>query len=161
MKNKVLISMLNEHYGDVIQDYVLKRPWLAGTDFIVFSVVEPPPLYQVPADYWAYALEEEFTKRKDFLDKIAAEIQATVPNCTASGRVEQGSAVDTILRFATELDCDLVIMGCHSHKGLQRFLLGSVSSQVAANCSCSTLIIRGKHHEVPAEQGEKSAAAKS
>jgi nucleotide-binding universal stress UspA family protein len=161
MKNKVLISMLNEHYGDVIQDYVLKGPWLAGTEFIVFSVVEPPPLYQVPADYWAYALEEEFTKRKDFLDKVAAEIKATVPDCTATGRVEQGSAVDTILRFAAELDCDLVIMGCHSHKGLQRFLLGSVSSQVATNCNCSTLIIRSKLHGTPADQSEKSAVAKA
>ena len=161
MKNKVLISMLNEHYGDVIEDYVLKQPWLPGTEFIVFSVVEPPPLYQVPADYWAYALEEEFKKRQDFLNKIAAEIQSAVPNCTAVGRIEQGSAVDTILRMASELDCDLVIMGCHSHKGLQRFLLGSVSSQVAANCSCSTLIIRGKQPAAALESGEKSRSAKS
>lgn len=44
--------------------------------------------------------------------------------------VRQGDVVEAILDTAREVDADLVIMGTHGRKGLQRFFLGSVAEQV-------------------------------
>jgi nucleotide-binding universal stress UspA family protein len=41
------------------------------------------------------------------------------------------SAADSILKYITQKDFDLVVMGTHGHKGLKRFFLGSVAEKVS------------------------------
>jgi nucleotide-binding universal stress UspA family protein len=54
---------------------------------------------------------------------------------------EEGPA-EAILDVAKEEDADLIVVGQRGLSGLQRFLLGSVSSKVAQHASCSVLIVR-------------------
>ena len=56
-----------------------------------------------------------------------------------------GNFAETILAMAEEAHVDLVVMGSHGRTGLQRFLLGSVSSQVMSHAPCSVLIAKGPH----------------
>ena len=37
---------------------------------------------------------------------------------------------------------DLVVVGSHSRKGVERFLLGSVSHSVVHRVACSILVVR-------------------
>ena len=37
---------------------------------------------------------------------------------------------------------DLVVVGSHSRKGVERFLLGSVSHSVVHEVACSILVVR-------------------
>lgn len=55
---------------------------------------------------------------------------------------EIGPAGETIARVAEEGKYDLVIMGTHGHGALGRLVMGSVSTQVLANCSVPVLLIR-------------------
>jgi nucleotide-binding universal stress UspA family protein len=50
-------------------------------------------------------------------------------------------AVDEILQAATEHDCDMVVLGTRGHRGLTRFVMGSVSERVARQCSVPVLIV--------------------
>lgn len=55
---------------------------------------------------------------------------------------ETGPAGELIAKKATEGDFDLVVMGTHGHGALGKLVMGSVSTQVLANCSVPVLLVR-------------------
>jgi nucleotide-binding universal stress UspA family protein len=57
------------------------------------------------------------------------------------GRVRFGIPTIEILQEAAEWDPDLVILGTHSHTGLDRFWLGSVAEAVLRDLRCSALVV--------------------
>jgi nucleotide-binding universal stress UspA family protein len=46
------------------------------------------------------------------------------------------------LSEAAEWEADLIVVGSHGRRGVNRFLLGSVSEAVALHANCSVEIIR-------------------
>jgi nucleotide-binding universal stress UspA family protein len=52
----------------------------------------------------------------------------------------EGSPADVVTRLATERGYDLVAIGTHGHRGLERFLLGSVAENTVRHATCSVLI---------------------
>jgi len=65
----------------------------------------------------------------------------------ATGTVENGDPKSKILEVARDLRADLIVLGSHGRKGLEHFLMGSVSEAVAQHAHCSVEIVRilGKH----------------
>jgi nucleotide-binding universal stress UspA family protein len=53
-----------------------------------------------------------------------------------------GNAAQEIVRFATEEEADLIIMGTHGWTGLNRLVMGSVASHVARKAKCPVLTLR-------------------
>ena len=51
-----------------------------------------------------------------------------------------------IVRFASALDADMVVVGSHSRKGLDRFFLGSVAEKVVRRSGCPVMVVRPKQH---------------
>jgi nucleotide-binding universal stress UspA family protein len=60
----------------------------------------------------------------------------------ADGVVRVGHVGATIVGVATQWRADLIVVGSHGRKGLQRALLGSVSDYVARHAPCSVEIVR-------------------
>ena len=56
--------------------------------------------------------------------------------------IEEGNPKVVIIDSAAEWAADLIILGSHGRKGLDRFLIGSVSEAVARQARCSVQIIR-------------------
>jgi nucleotide-binding universal stress UspA family protein len=61
---------------------------------------------------------------------------------TATCEILEGSPAAAILRVATSLDAELVVVGSHGKTGLARIALGSVAEKVARNAHCSVLVVR-------------------
>ena len=57
-------------------------------------------------------------------------------------RLEVGHPGDIIASIAEDEKYDLIIMGTHGHGALGRLVMGSVSTQVLANCSVRVMLIR-------------------
>jgi nucleotide-binding universal stress UspA family protein len=57
-------------------------------------------------------------------------------------RVESGAAAAKILEFASKEQVDLIIMGAHGRKGLDRAIFGSVADKVVQAASCPVMTIR-------------------
>ena len=55
---------------------------------------------------------------------------------------EAGNAGETIAKFAQTGKFDLVIMGSHGHGALANLVMGSVATQVLANCTVPVLLVR-------------------
>jgi len=53
-----------------------------------------------------------------------------------------GPAGETIAKEAADGNYDLVIMGTHGHGALGKLVMGSVSTQVLANCTVPVLLVR-------------------
>lgn len=75
---------------------------------------------------------------------LAATEQA-LSHVTASLSLAErhGHAAEEIVRLATELPADLIVVGSHGRRGLARFLLGSTCERVARHATCPVLVIRG------------------
>jgi nucleotide-binding universal stress UspA family protein len=56
--------------------------------------------------------------------------------------VREGDPRNVILECAKEWDADLVVLGSHGKRGLDRVIMGSVSDSVARHARCSVEIVR-------------------
>lgn len=61
------------------------------------------------------------------------------PNC--NGEVVVGDPVDKIVEIAGAKDSNLIIIGTHGAKGLEKILLGSVAERVLKRAHCPVLIM--------------------
>lgn len=59
----------------------------------------------------------------------------------ADSAVLAGDVVEEILAYAANNKFDLIVMGTHGYKGLEKILFGSVAEQVVKNASCPVLTI--------------------
>jgi nucleotide-binding universal stress UspA family protein len=55
----------------------------------------------------------------------------------------ESDPAEAILEVAKAQDADLIVVGSRGLSGIQRFLLGSVSSKVSEHAACSVMIVRG------------------
>ncbi len=55
------------------------------------------------------------------------------------GKVVKGDIVDEIISFAKKEKGDLIIIGTHGSKGIEKIILGSVAERVIKNAPCPTL----------------------
>lgn len=70
--------------------------------------------------------------------------------------VRTGEPREEIIRELEELSTDLVVLGTHGRGGFERFLLGSVASDVAGRSPCSALIIPpGESKTAPRDEEEE------
>jgi nucleotide-binding universal stress UspA family protein len=65
--------------------------------------------------------------------------------------VRIGNPADQVVRLAADVEADLVVVGTHGRRGVQRFLLGSVAERVLRLSHCPVLVVRpkGYAHEEP------------
>lgn len=59
--------------------------------------------------------------------------------------VLKGVPHEEILKFAEEKKIDLIIMGTHSRKGLERIIFGSTAERVVRNAKCPVLTVGAPH----------------
>jgi nucleotide-binding universal stress UspA family protein len=66
--------------------------------------------------------------------------------------LELGSPADVLVRLAAQLDADLIVVGTHGRRGVERLLLGSVAERVLRTAGCPVLVDRAKKHDVAARE---------
>ncbi len=83
----------------------------------------------------------------------AAEHVARMPSSLAKTRLRHvvahfrhGSPAQNVAQLASDLDADLVVVGSHGHRGVERFFLGSVAERISRLAHCPVLIVRPKDH---------------
>jgi len=73
--------------------------------------------------------------------KMAALLEKNREACPAClGVVLRGDTVDGIIKYVEDKKIDLIIMGTHGARGIEKILLGSVAERVLKRVSCPTLV---------------------
>lgn len=111
----------------------------------VLHVVEPPTILiaRELAGYEADLRSIWQKQRKaaeSMTKKIADELRS--PKLEAKPIVMQGDPRKKIVDVAAKWKADLIILGSHGRKGLDRFLMGSVSDAVVHHAPCSVMVVR-------------------
>lgn len=88
----------------------------------------------------------------EFLDKMREGVQKTVSRAQEQAKAagakvnvvveESPSAADAIVKYAEKNNIDLIIIGNKGAGAVERFLIGSVSSQVVTHSPCSVLVVK-------------------
>lgn len=58
-----------------------------------------------------------------------------------------GKPVETLLQFAVDYDADLLIVGTHARRGIDRMLLGSVAEKLVRTARCPVLVARPVNYQ--------------
>lgn len=69
-------------------------------------------------------------------------VQENFEAIPAEGDVVSGYAAEEILDYAQEKDMDMIVMGTHGRKGIDRVLFGSVAEKVVKSAEMPVLTIR-------------------
>jgi len=80
----------------------------------------------------------------------AAEIDRTAARLTSTNihkRIEIGDVGGTVCRVAEELRVDVIVVGSHGRGAIERFLLGSATSQIVRHAPCPVLVVRPEPHQ--------------
>jgi len=104
----------------------------------VFAAVMPPATLGA---YPGWMLEVPEAR-----GSIASELQSLLEPFTRDGvpidlHTAEGSAAIEIVRYASELQADLLVMGTHGRAGVDRFVLGSVTEKVLRKAPCPVLTL--------------------
>jgi nucleotide-binding universal stress UspA family protein len=61
--------------------------------------------------------------------------------------VQQGNASDSVLLFAQAHGVELIVMGTHGRRGLDRLVLGSTTDRVIRRAPCPVLVVSDPSHD--------------
>jgi len=84
------------------------------------------------------ANEELFTQAQKMMNSLVEKFVSTCAGCV--GVTLRGDVADAIVDYVRNEKADLVIIGTHGYKGIQKIVMGSVTSRVMRNASCPILV---------------------
>jgi nucleotide-binding universal stress UspA family protein len=65
---------------------------------------------------------------------------------------------ETIVKYAEQTGCDLIVMGTHGYSGFTKFLLGSVADFVMRHAKCAVVVVRDRLSERERTDQDSTAA---
>lgn len=140
--NKILCAVDFSNHSKEVAEYarLLAKP--LGAEVIV--VYAAPSLSQyvgfhVPTASIETLVGEIVTGAEKTMEAFVAENFAGIKT---SGRVVTGYAAEEILDVAETEKVDMIIMGTHGRKGIDRILFGSVAEKVVKSANMPVLTIR-------------------
>ena len=122
--------------------------WLAralGAEIVLLHVAVETPFYAegvlAPGEVRKiYDAQRKWAE--EALEARAAETRAAgVP---ARWKLTVGAPADAIVQAVEEEGAEMIVMGTHGRRGLERMLLGSVANKVIQLAPCPVLTVRGK-----------------
>ena len=139
---KILLAVDGSEYTRKMIDYVCSNRALfdASHEYVVFTA----PLAVPPHAKSAVGSAAVHDYHVEEADKVLKPALAHLDERGLSARSawKAGPAGETIAQFAREGGFDMIIMGSQGHGALARLVMGSVTTEVLANCGVPVLLIR-------------------
>jgi nucleotide-binding universal stress UspA family protein len=134
-------------------DYAQSLAWHYQAELFLQHVVYWYPAFYIDEAYRetrrsvcadALSKVEEFAKRQ-----TRTKVQ---PHCV----VQEGDTTDQILSYADAQGVNLIVMGTHGLRGVDRLMLGSVTERVLRKARCPVLAVRKPAHDFvsPGQDGD-------
>ena len=137
---KILLAIDGSKFSEAAIQSVIAHHKLQGLEARVFHAIELPTSLMAPEITLYVPPMESVEEAKALVEKAAGALRSAGVNVTTS--VVQGDAKSAILDDAKKWGADLIVLGSRGRKGLERFMLGSVSEAVLRHAHCSVEIVR-------------------
>lgn len=149
---KILLAIDGSKCSEAAIEALIGQYKPAGTEVLVLHAVESLKLIPASAPYSFGAgpmfVPEDYVEIARQWRREGEELASrTAQRLLSAGfkigtQVVEGDARETILDWTKKWRPDLILLGSHGRRGLDRFLLGSVSEAVARHAPCSVEIVR-------------------
>jgi universal stress protein F len=137
---RILVGLDGSPRAPMVLAAAVKLAELAHAKLVLFRAVGLPP--DMPPDLLARPptdLEEVLrVSAHEGLEALAKGIE---PGLVDRVVVEVGAAWDAIVREARKQEVDMIAIGSHGYRGLDR-LLGTTAAKVVNHADCNVLIVR-------------------
>ena len=136
-------SLLVPFDGSASSEKALARACaLAKADGAELSVLYVIPRYEEMMDFFKTdtnkkSLFQEAEKSSEKAKKLAAAQGAQI-----KAVVQEGHAGEKIVEIADKLKNDVIVMGTHGWRGMNKAIMGSTAERIIANASCPVLIVK-------------------
>lgn len=153
---KILLTTDGSSFSESALQTVTSTIRPDGSEVLVLEIVEPLMFTAPPQMAPGYA-PEEMARLKEQFEQAAKTTAESADILRKAGfkvdsRVIESDVRSGILDMATEWKPDLIVLGSHGRRGVEKFLLGSVAESIARHAKCSVLIVRGTPKAVIAVQ---------
>lgn len=139
---KVIFALDDSKYSEHALETVGGRSWPEGTQFRLLSVLE---LGRHESEQVHDKLVDAIKQMLDSKVKILTSLH---PDSQVDTRIMQGSPKEAILQESEDWGANLIVVGSHGRKGIQKFLLGSVAESLLGHASCPVEVVRIKNEKV-------------
>lgn len=145
---KILLAVDGSDGSDAAVREVARRPWPPGSEIKLVSAADPvlrstPETWSLSAQHYQDVDQAARDAAQEALDKAALHFSGGVAQALkVSTEILAGPPARAILDEAERWRADLVVLGSRGLGSLERFLLGSVSKEVALDAKCSVEIVR-------------------
>jgi len=115
-----------------------------ASEVAVCSVVDPMPLFGGPLSSAGGALTAAESYAQHVIDGAVAKLEAA--GIGQKAKLILGEPAYEIVRYAAEVDADVIVIGTHGRSGLKRMFAGSVAEGVLRSASIPVVIVREAAH---------------
>jgi nucleotide-binding universal stress UspA family protein len=137
---KVLLAVEGPDDAAWLQIWLHTHPFSAPVELTVMTVVPRPTTLEPRVFPIVEAWNETVMKSaRELLESVAAGLKGSLCS-TVTPRLSEGNPAELIAQEAAAHH--LLVVGSHARKGVDRFLLGSVSHALSHRAPCSILVIR-------------------
>ncbi|MBS0508489.1 MAG: universal stress protein [Proteobacteria bacterium] len=138
----ILLAVDGSTYTKKMLAYLAAHDEMLGTSHTYTAITVQAPLppraraalgKEVVDQYYAEQGEKILSPVVKFLGRQGVQLKTMI---------KVGAAGETIAKTAESGRFDLIVMGTHGHGSLGKLVMGSVSTQVLANCEVPVLLVR-------------------
>lgn len=143
---RLLIGVDSSSDSNAAVEAVCNREWPRGTEVGLLVVVDTVmPLTSDPSSAMKWievADESNWSQVREIFEPWAQRIRSA--GLHAEVLIRRGNPADEILEEAHTWDANCIFVGAKGTRGIDRLLLGSVSSAVSSRAHCSVEVVRPK-----------------
>jgi nucleotide-binding universal stress UspA family protein len=143
---RILIGVDNSSDSKAAVEAVCNRSWPSGTEVGLLAVVDtvmaitPNPAEPAVMKWIEVGDENRWDEVRALFEPSAQKLRSA--GLHAEILVRRGNPADQVLEEAHSWGADCIFVGARGIRGVDRLLLGSVSSAVSARAHCSVEVVR-------------------
>ena len=141
MYSHILVPLENSPADDTVVAHVAKLAQKSGGRVSLIHVADGYVARNY--DQLKLAPSQEMLEDVEYLNKRENELKSL--NVVTSAHLAWGEPADEIIKFAEDMNCDLIAMATHGHGLVADFVLGSVTRSVRHRTNIPVLLIRSCH----------------
>ncbi|MGB9937663.1 MAG: universal stress protein [Methanobacterium sp.] len=146
MYKKILLPTDGSEIAESAAEHAFLLGSKSGAQILVLNVIETPRFSGIRSADKNELMNRFKDEGQKSFDRIKKKLNSCGEKCEKDIKVEfrfvEGSPADQILKTIGEENIDLVVMGTSGKRGLNRFLLGSVTENTMRSAHCPVLVVR-------------------
>jgi nucleotide-binding universal stress UspA family protein len=152
MYQRILIPTDGSPVSDLAADTAIELARSCSSAVVALSIAVPAPV--LPSLEGAMAIDPGqledvlMDQAHGYVGSLAERVRRVGLECAPVTRIDPDPA-RAIVEAAREYQCDLIVMGSHGRRGLNRLLAGSVTQEVLKSSPVPVMVLRPAQPDEP------------